>query len=99
MTFEIPDELLDAFAKRVVERVAETMPQLGNEAQGHPENWRLLNIGESTERLGRSERWISITTLERAKKQLGAQSVKLDFNRGAWELPESELPDEGAAAA
>jgi hypothetical protein len=29
---------------------------------------------------------ISITTLDRAKKQVGARSVKLDLNRWGWEL-------------
>jgi hypothetical protein len=33
---------------------------------------------------------ISVTTLERAKKQLGAKSVKLDLSRWGWELPPSE---------
>jgi hypothetical protein len=42
---------------------------------------------------------ISITTLERAKKQLGARSVKLDLDRWAWALSETEAPDDEAAAA
>ena len=42
---------------------------------------------------------ISITTLDRAKKKLGVRSVKLDLDRWAWELTESEPPADEVAAA
>lgn len=42
---------------------------------------------------------ISITTLERAKKRLGARSVKLDLDRWAWALSEAEASEDEAAAA
>ncbi len=42
---------------------------------------------------------ISITTLERAKKQLGARSVKLDLDRWGWELSETERSEDEVAAA
>jgi hypothetical protein len=42
---------------------------------------------------------ISITTLERAKKQLGVRSVKLGLGNWAWELSEAELSGEQVAAA
>ncbi len=42
---------------------------------------------------------ISITTLDRAKKQLGAQSVKLGLGNWAWELSESEESEAEVAAA
>jgi len=42
---------------------------------------------------------ISITTLDRAKKKLGVRSVKLDLDRWAWELPESDPSADEVAAA
>jgi hypothetical protein len=42
---------------------------------------------------------ISMTTLDRAKKQVGAQSVKLVLGNWAWELSEAEPPEEQVAAA
>ena len=42
---------------------------------------------------------ISITTLDRAKKQLGAQSVKLGLGNWAWELSETEESEAEVAAA
>jgi hypothetical protein len=42
---------------------------------------------------------ISITTLDRAKKQLGAQSVKLGLGNWAWELSETEGSEAEVAAA
>lgn len=42
---------------------------------------------------------ISITTLDRAKKQLGAQSVKLGLGNWAWELSETEESEDEVAAA
>jgi AAA domain len=42
---------------------------------------------------------ISITTLERAKKQVGARSDKLDLNRWVWYLPRTEASEDEAAAA
>jgi putative DNA primase/helicase len=42
---------------------------------------------------------ISITTLGRAKKRVGARSVKLDLDRWDWELSETEPSKDEAAAA
>jgi hypothetical protein len=42
---------------------------------------------------------ISITTLDRAKKRLGARSVKLDLDRWGWALSEAEASEDEAAAA
>jgi hypothetical protein len=42
---------------------------------------------------------ISITTLDRAKKQVGARSVKLGLGNWAWELSEAEPTQEQVAAA
>jgi RecA-family ATPase len=42
---------------------------------------------------------ISISTLERAKKKVGAQSVKLDFNRWGWRFADTEPSKDEAAAA
>lgn len=42
---------------------------------------------------------ISITTLERAKKQLGAQSVKLGLGNWAWALPQTEASQNKVPAA
>jgi hypothetical protein len=49
-------------------------------------------------RVAARELGISVTTLERAKKQLGAKSVKLDLNQWGWELPlVGDAEDEVAA--
>jgi hypothetical protein len=42
---------------------------------------------------------ISLTTLDRAKKRLGARSVKLDLERWGWALSEAEASEDEAAAA
>jgi AAA domain len=42
---------------------------------------------------------ISITTLERAKKQVCARSVKLDFDRWGWKLSETEPSEDEVATA
>ena len=42
---------------------------------------------------------ISITTLDRAKKQVGARSVKLDLDRWGWELSDTGPSEDEAAAA
>ena len=42
---------------------------------------------------------ISITTLERAKKRVGARSVKLDLDRWGWDLSETEPSEDEVAAA
>jgi hypothetical protein len=42
---------------------------------------------------------LSITTLERAKKQLGIRSFKLDLGRWAWELESSDSSESEVAAA
>jgi RecA-family ATPase len=50
-------------------------------------------------RTAAAELGISITTLDRAKKQLGAQSVKLGLGNWAWELSETEASEAEVAAA
>jgi putative DNA primase/helicase len=42
---------------------------------------------------------ISITTLDRAKKKLGVQSVKLDLDRWGWVLSEDDATSDEVAAA
>ena|SRR6266550_403007 len=54
MKLEIPDELLDDFAGRVAERLAELAPAA---AGSSPETWRTVGLPELAEMLGRSERW------------------------------------------
>jgi hypothetical protein len=41
---------------------------------------------------------ISITTLDRAKKQLGVQSVKLGLGNWSWELSETDSSEDDVAA-
>jgi hypothetical protein len=50
-------------------------------------------------RAAAKELGISLTTLDRAKKQLGARSIKLDFDRWGWELSETEPAEDETAAA
>jgi hypothetical protein len=45
--------ILDTLADHVAEKVAANLPPARA-----PEPWRLLNVKEAAERLGRSERWI-----------------------------------------
>jgi hypothetical protein len=42
---------------------------------------------------------ISLTTLDRAKKQVGARSIKVGLGSWAWELSEAEPSEEQVAAA
>lgn len=46
-----------------------------------------------------AELGISITTLDRAKKKLGVQSVELDLDRWGWTLSEDEATAAEVAAA
>jgi hypothetical protein len=50
-------------------------------------------------RAAAAELGISITTLDRAKKQLGVRSVKLGLSNWAWELSETEESEDEVAAA
>jgi hypothetical protein len=50
-------------------------------------------------RAAAKEQGISITTLERAKKQVGAESVKLNLHEWAWQLPPGEQEEDEPAAA
>lgn len=50
-------------------------------------------------RVAAKELAISVTTLDRAKKQLGARSIKLDLDRWGWELSSAEPSEDEAPAA
>ena len=50
-------------------------------------------------RTAAKEQGISLTTLERAKKQVGAEGIKLSLDQWAWQLlPGEQTEDEPAAA-
>jgi excisionase family DNA binding protein len=76
LTLHVPDELVDAIARRVVAEFA-AVPQA--EAGGEP--WRLLNVEEAAARLGRSTRWVR----ERAKRG-ELPSVRLDGGALAFDV-------------
>ena len=50
-------------------------------------------------RAAAQELGISLTTLDRAKKRIGARSLKLGLGGWAWELSPAEPSEEQVAAA
>jgi hypothetical protein len=70
------DALLDELADRVADRLAAT-----DRPTVEPEPWRLLNVREAAERLGRSERWV------RARVKSGdLATVRLDGGALAFDV-------------